>query len=92
MLAGIRAQDGKPVFKMKTGTSDMNLLQSWDVPMIAYGPGNSSLDHTPDEHLDLDEYAVAISVLSQGIRHLEQESVQTDEERSRSNYCTGRES
>ena len=73
MLAGIRAQQGKPVFKMKTGTSDMNLFQSWDVPMIAYGPGNSSLDHTPDERLDLDEYAAAIVSLSQGIRHLEQE-------------------
>lgn len=67
MLAGIRAQDGRPVFKLKTGTSDMNLFQLWKAPMIAYGPGNSSLDHTPDEHLDLDEYEAAIAVLCQAL-------------------------
>ncbi len=67
MLAGIRAQDGRPVFKLKTGTSDMNLFQLWKAPMIAYGPGDSSLDHTPDEHLDLDEYEAAIAVLCQAL-------------------------
>lgn len=71
MLAGIRAQDGQPTFKLKTGTSDMNLFQVWDVPMIAYGPGNSSLDHTPDEQLDLGEYKLAIAVLSKGLEGIQ---------------------
>ena len=70
MLAAIRAQDGRPIFKRKTGTSDMNLFQQWDVPMIAYGPGDSSLDHTPDEHLDLNEYKTAIAVLRQGLEYI----------------------
>ena len=72
MLAAIRVQDGQPVFKRKTGTSDMNLFQQWDVPMIAYGPGDSSLDHTPNEHLELSEYRRAIAVLSDTLRNLAQ--------------------
>ena len=34
-----------------------------DTPIVAYGPGDSSLDHTPDEHIDLNEYQQAIEVL-----------------------------
>ena len=33
-------------------------------PFVAYGPGDSSLDHTPDEHIDLAEYGRAIDVLT----------------------------
>ncbi len=61
----IRANDGKPRFLYKTGTADMNVVGPvWNCPIIAYGPGDSSLDHTPHEHLDLDEYLRAISVLT----------------------------
>jgi LysW-gamma-L-lysine carboxypeptidase len=62
-IGGIRSVNGKPVFKYKTGTSDMNILQSYGVPIVAYGPGDSMLDHTPYEHLDLSEYQKAIAVL-----------------------------
>jgi LysW-gamma-L-lysine carboxypeptidase len=31
---------------------------------VAYGPGDASLDHTPHEHIDLDEYHRAIAVLT----------------------------
>ncbi|HEX7022260.1 MAG TPA: M20/M25/M40 family metallo-hydrolase, partial [Trueperaceae bacterium] len=62
--SAIRQQAGVPRFKLKTGTSDMNLAaQTWDVPMLAYGPGDSTLDHRPDEHLDLAEYERSIRVL-----------------------------
>jgi LysW-gamma-L-lysine carboxypeptidase len=62
----IREQGGKPRFKVKTGTSDMNVVApSWDVPMLAYGPGDSSLDHTPEEHVSIRELAQAVNVLSQ---------------------------
>jgi LysW-gamma-L-lysine carboxypeptidase len=71
-LRAIRAQGGQPTFKRKTGTSDMNLLQAWGVPLVAYGPGDSSLDHTPQEHLDLAEYVQAIAVLREALRALEQ--------------------
>ena len=60
----IRAHGERPRFVTKTGTSDMNLVAPvWNCPIVAYGPGDSALDHTPDEHIDLDEYLRAIKVL-----------------------------
>lgn len=60
----IRAQGGTPRFKLKTGTSDMNVVAPfWDVPMLAYGAGDSALDHTPDEHVEVAELARAVAVL-----------------------------
>ncbi len=70
-LGGIRSQGGAPRFKRKTGTSDMNLLNAWGCPILAYGPGDSSLDHTPDEHLELEEYEQAIAVLRGALTALE---------------------
>ncbi len=64
MLNAIREVGGRPRFKVKTGTSDMNVVASrWRCPMLAYGPGDSALDHTPEEHIELDEYRRAIEVL-----------------------------
>ncbi len=61
----IRANDGTPRFLYKTGTADMNVVGPvWDCPIVAYGPGDSSLDHTPHEHINLDEYLRAINVLT----------------------------
>jgi len=65
-LAGIRTVDpDTPMgFVLKTGTSDMNVVgPAWHCPIVAYGPGDSSLDHTPDEHLSLDEYWRAVQVI-----------------------------
>ncbi|MBE7472334.1 MAG: M20/M25/M40 family metallo-hydrolase [Anaerolineales bacterium] len=64
-LQTIRAAGGEPRFVVKTGTADMNVVAPhWpNTPVVAYGPGDSSLDHTPQEHIDLQEYAQAISVL-----------------------------
>ncbi|WP_293914099.1 [LysW]-lysine hydrolase [Deinococcus sp.] len=60
----IRQQGGTPVFKVKTGTSDMNVVaHHWPVPTLAYGPGDSTLDHTPQERLDLAEYDRAVVIL-----------------------------
>jgi [amino group carrier protein]-lysine/ornithine hydrolase len=64
-LGAIRAEGGKPAFTLKTGTSDMNIAgPAWGCPIVAYGPGDSALDHTPTEHLDLDEYENAINILA----------------------------
>ena len=61
----IRAEGGTPRFVYKTGTSDMNIAgPRWGCPIVAYGPGDSALDHTPDEHINLDEYMRAIDVLT----------------------------
>ena len=67
----IRKLGGKPRFVHKTGTSDMNVVAPiWNCPILAYGPGDSALDHTPDEHIDLDEYAQSIEVLTQALGKL----------------------
>ncbi|MBC7326414.1 MAG: M20/M25/M40 family metallo-hydrolase, partial [Moorella sp. (in: Bacteria)] len=63
-LTGIRNTGGKPSFKVKGGTADMNIVGPvWGCPILAYGPGDSSLDHTPDENLPLHEYGRAVMVL-----------------------------
>lgn len=67
----IRATGADPRYVLKTGTSDMNVVGPvWDCPIIAYGPGDSALDHTPDEHLPLEEYRIAIDVVEDAIRRL----------------------
>lgn len=71
-LAAIREVSGeRPGFVVKTGTSDMNVVgPAWGCPILAYGPGDSSLDHTPNEHIALDEYWQAVLVLEQALRNL----------------------
>jgi LysW-gamma-L-lysine carboxypeptidase len=64
-LRTIRARGGRPTFKLKLGTSDMNTVGPvWDCPIVAYGPGDSSLDHTPDEHIHVQEFYQAIEVMA----------------------------
>jgi LysW-gamma-L-lysine carboxypeptidase len=71
--AAIRRASGEPGFKVKTGTSDMNVVgPAWNCPIVAYGPGDSNLDHTPNEHLDLLEYGRAIEVLTEVLSTLAQ--------------------
>ncbi len=71
LCAGIRGQGGRPKLKVKTGTADLNVVAArWSVPMAVYGPGDSSLDHTDHEHIDLDEYATAIEVLTDALGRL----------------------
>lgn len=67
----IRARGGTPQPKVKTGTSDMNVVAPhWQVPTLAYGPGDSRLDHTPHEHLPLAEYEKAIDTLRDALVRL----------------------
>ena len=71
LLSGIRAVGGRPAFSFKTGTSDMNVVGPvWNCPIAAYGPGDSSLDHTPQERIDLAEYELAIRVLAEALKAL----------------------
>ncbi len=71
-LGALRDQGAQPRFKVKTGTSDMNVVApAWCCPMLAYGPGDSALDHTPEEHIELDEYDRAIGVLETALRNLD---------------------
>jgi len=65
-LGAIRRAGGAPRFVVKAGTSDMNVVGThWpELPIVAYGPGDSALDHTPDEHVDAGEIARSVDVLT----------------------------
>lgn len=71
MLRSVRSCGGRPRFVYKTGTSDMNIVGPvWQCPIAAYGPGNSRLDHTSEEHIDLDEFQRSVDVLRVTLRDL----------------------
>lgn len=70
-LSGIRSQGGTPRFVYKTGTADLNVVAPvWGCPAVVYGPGDSALDHTPNEHLSLEEYKRATDVLVGALKKL----------------------
>ena len=67
----IRAEGARPAFKLKTGTADLNVVGPiWQCPIVAYGPGDSSLDHTPQEHVEIAEFERSVRVLSGVIQKL----------------------
>jgi len=70
-LGGIRAAGGKPGFVVKTGTADLNIVApKWACPAVAYGPGDSNLDHTPGEYISFVEYLRAVEVLQRVLSRL----------------------
>lgn len=70
-LNGIRSQGGEPRFVYKTGTADLNIVAPvWQCPAVVYGPGDSAMDHTPNEHIDLNDYRKAVDVLSAALSKL----------------------
>jgi LysW-gamma-L-lysine carboxypeptidase len=70
-LNGIRSQGGTPRFVYKTGTADLNVVAPvWGCPSVVYGPGDSALDHTPNEHISLEEYSKAVNVLVETLQKL----------------------
>ncbi|MFI4892633.1 MAG: [LysW]-lysine hydrolase [Phycisphaerales bacterium JB058] len=70
----IREAGGRPRPKLKTGTADFNVVGPiWQCPIAAYGPGDSSLDHTPEERLSLEEYARAVEVIRTAVEGLSEE-------------------
>jgi LysW-gamma-L-lysine carboxypeptidase len=74
-LQGVRQRGGAPRFVLKTGTADMNVVApGWpNTAIVAYGPGDSSLDHTPHEHLELDDFHRSIAVLKHALSDLLQD-------------------
>ncbi|MEK6985380.1 MAG: M20/M25/M40 family metallo-hydrolase [Candidatus Thermoplasmatota archaeon] len=65
LKTAIRAAGMEPRLKRKTGTADFNHLAQWfpGVPLVAYGPGDSHLDHTPNERIELAELERGVRVL-----------------------------
>jgi LysW-gamma-L-lysine carboxypeptidase len=71
LLAAVRAQGGNPSFSLKLGTSDINVVGPvWNCPMAVYGPGDSTLDHTPEERIDLAEYERSVTALGSVLKRL----------------------
>lgn len=71
MIAGIRECGGNPNFVFKTGTADLNIVApQWKCPAVVYGPGDSAMDHTPNENINLLEFEKAVQTLTASIKIL----------------------
>jgi LysW-gamma-L-lysine carboxypeptidase len=72
MSYSIRKVQNKPATLLrKTGTGDMNILgRAMNMPIVTYGPGDSHLDHTKDEHIEIGEYLTGIQVYKETILKL----------------------
>lgn len=57
----------KPVLLLKGGMADFNRAACCERPMVAYGPGDSRLDHSADERLDLRDLDQSVDVLSRAL-------------------------
>lgn len=74
LSTAIREHAGTPRHKRKTGTADFNVVgPRWNCPIAAYGPGDSTLDHTPNERLEGDEFLRSIRVITSALEHLSRE-------------------
>ncbi|MBX3321841.1 MAG: [LysW]-lysine hydrolase [Phycisphaeraceae bacterium] len=71
LSGAIRASGATPRPKLKTGTADLNIVAPvWQCPIAAYGPGDSGLDHTPHERLNIDEFLRSVRVLQTALATL----------------------
>jgi LysW-gamma-L-lysine carboxypeptidase len=72
LSSSIRKVLNKPATLLrKTGTGDMNILgHAMNMPIVTYGPGDSHLDHTLDEHIIISEYLDSIQVYKETLLKL----------------------
>jgi len=72
LSAAVRKVLNKPATLLrKTGTGDMNILgRAMNLPIVTYGPGDSHLDHTIDEHIVISEYLDSIQVYKETLLKL----------------------
>jgi LysW-gamma-L-lysine carboxypeptidase len=70
MVHGIREAGLMPRYVKKSGSADMNITSHAGIPTIAYGPGDSNLDHTPDEVILLSDYKKSIRALCSALEML----------------------
>lgn len=72
LSSSVRKVLNKPATLLrKTGTGDMNILgKAMNIPVVTYGPGESHLDHTLDEHIDISEYLDSIQVYKEALLRL----------------------
>jgi LysW-gamma-L-lysine carboxypeptidase len=72
LASSVRKVLNKPATLLhKTGTGDMNILgKAMNLPIVTYGPGDSHLDHTLEENIEVKEYLDAISVYKETLMKL----------------------
>lgn len=71
LARAVAAQGGSARYTTKTGTSDLNVvLPAWRCPAAVYGPGDSSLDHTPHESVEIEELRRGSRVLELAVASL----------------------
>lgn len=67
-----RVTQTQAVLVRRTGSGDMNLFgAARKIPIITYGPGDSHLDHTPNEQIKIEEYIDSIKILYTGLMKLQ---------------------
>jgi LysW-gamma-L-lysine carboxypeptidase len=71
MVAAIRGAGLQARYVRKSGSADMNITIHAGVPTIAYGPGDSLLDHTPNEFILIEDYRKSIEILRGALVNLE---------------------
>jgi LysW-gamma-L-lysine carboxypeptidase len=72
LSSSVRKVLNKPATLLrKTGTGDMNILgKAMNLPIVTYGPGDSHLDHTLEEHIVISEYFNSIRVYKETLLKL----------------------
>jgi LysW-gamma-L-lysine carboxypeptidase len=70
MVHSMRHNGIAPRYVKKSGSADMNITSHAGIPTIAYGPGDSSLDHTPHEVVEVADYRKSIAILKGAIAKL----------------------
>ena len=70
LVSAIRESGLHPRYVKKHGSADMNITAAAGIPTVAYGPGDSSLDHTPNEVILLSDYEKSVEILKTTIKKL----------------------
>jgi LysW-gamma-L-lysine carboxypeptidase len=73
MVPSMREHGLAPRYVKKSGSADMNITGPAGIPTIAYGPGDSKLDHTDSEVVDIADYKKAIEVAASTMKRLKGE-------------------
>jgi LysW-gamma-L-lysine carboxypeptidase len=67
----------KPRLVRKAGTSDMNILAQVSDEIVAYGPGESRLEHTNFEKITMEEIYISVMTYVKTIEELWQRQAKT---------------
>lgn len=61
----------RPIMTHKTGTGDMNTMaHRMGIACVTYGPGDSRLEHTDGEYVEVDDYLNSIRVIQGALKEL----------------------